>query len=135
MTVSLVLLGHPVDIHSDDPRTEGKVRSLLEDLLAPSDSERAVEPERITIAGPASEVDRAGLMAAVDEAVVRLGSGHLMPRAAAVARPDGAVALLGGEPGSSSLTDLVTALVQRGCTSLSERTSVLEPDTLEVLPV
>jgi hypothetical protein len=60
--------------------------------------------------------------------------GHLMPRAAAVARSDGSVALLSGEAGTDT-TALAGALVRRGCASLSDGTTVVDPDTLEVLPV
>ena len=57
-----------------------------------------------------------------------------MPRAAAVARSDGSVALLCGEPGTDA-SALAAALLRRGCASLSDGTTVLDPDTLEVLPV
>jgi hypothetical protein len=54
--------------------------------------------------------------------------------AAALARREGCVLLICDEPGPSSSTALATALVQEGAVLLSDRTSVLDPDTLEVLP-
>ena len=57
--------------------------------------------------------------------------GALMPRAAALAGPDGSVLLVCGESESDE-SALVAALVDRGHTLLAEETTVLDPETLEV---
>ena len=134
MKVALDVLGHPVEVDCDDPEADRVVRVLLADLLASPGSDQEGEPERIPFPGPPSTAGLAGLVAALDSTVVRLGTGHLMPRAAAVARSDGSVALLCGEPGTGA-SALAAALLRRGCASLSDGTTVLDPDTLEVLPV
>lgn len=132
MTVALDVLGRPVEVDCEDPETARVVRLLLADLLASPASDRRDEPERIPVQGPPSPDRLAGLVAALEDTVIRLGAGHLMPRAAAVARSDGSVALLCGEPDASTLA---AALLRRGCASLSDGTTVLDADTLEVLPV
>jgi hypothetical protein len=134
VTVALDVLGHPVEVDCDDPEADRVVRVLLADLLATPGSDQVGEPERIPFLGSPSTAGLADLLAALDSTVVRLGTGHLMPRAGAVARSDGSVALLCGEPGTDA-SALAAALLGRGCVSLSDGTTVLDPDTLEVLPV
>ena len=92
------------------------------------------EPEAIPLQGPPPAAASADAVAAPDSTVVRVGTGHLTARATAVARSDGSVALLCGEPGAGTST-LAAALVERGCTSLSDGTTLLDPDTLDVLPI
>lgn len=134
MKVALDVLGHPVEVDCDDAEADRVVRELLADLLAPPGSDREGEPERIPFRGLASTAELERLLADLDSTVVRLGSGHLMPRAAALARSDGSVALLCGEAGTDA-TAVAAALLRRGCASLSDGTTVLDPDTLEVVPV
>ncbi len=73
------------------------------------------------------------LVGTINLAAVRLGAGTLMPHAAAMARSDGSVALLCGASGSGKST-LAGELLRRGCAYLTDETSVLDPDTLEVQP-
>jgi hypothetical protein len=58
-------------------------------------------------------------------------NGALMPRAAALARPDGSVLLVCGEAGSRT-SALVAALVESGHIPVADETTVLDPETLEV---
>ena len=90
--------------------------------------------ERIPVHGPLSATLLADLVEHLDDAAVRFGTGRLLPHAAAVARADGSVALLCGEAGAGTST-LAAALLRRGCAYLTDRTAVLDPETLEVLPV
>lgn len=64
-------------------------------------------------------------------------SGALLPRAAAVARPDGSVALVSGAPraGTSTLVATLAALTDPGVAYLADETTVLDPGTLEVRPL
>jgi hypothetical protein len=106
-------------------------RSLPTDPLASPEpvregaSERPTVTEVVTVPAPTIP------LTAPDGQV---GRGLVMPHAAAVARSDGSVVLLADEPGSSTSTALATALSGRGTVLLADRTSVLDPDTLEVLP-
>ena len=106
-------------------------RALPTDPLASTESVREGESERPTVTEAATAPAPTSPLAAPDGQV---GTGLLMPHAAAVARSDGSVVLLCDEPGSSTSTALATALSGRGTVLLAEGTSVLDPDTLEVLP-
>ena len=101
------------------------------DPLASAESVREGESARPTVTEAATAPAPTSPLAAPDGQV---GTGLLMPHAAAVARSDGSVVLLCDEPGSSTSTALATALSGRGTVLLAEGTSVLDPDTLEVLP-
>ena len=133
MTVSVDLLGHAVELDCDDAEVEQVVRDLLADLLA-SSTVPVGDVERIPVHGPLSATLLADLVEHLDDAAVRFGTGRLLPHAAAVARADGSVALLCGEAGAGTST-LAAALLRRGCAYLTDRTAVLDPETLEVLPV
>ena len=65
--------------------------------------------------------------------MAELLGGALMPRAAALARPDGSVTLVCGDP--SPTAELVEGLVERGHVLLADETTLLDPETLEVQPV
>ena len=54
----------------------------------------------------------------------------LETRCAALARPDGTVALIGGEPGATE--ELVTAFVSRGYVLVASETAALEPEFVEL---
>ena len=134
MTVSVDLLGHAVEVECDDLEVERVVRELLADLLAAPTVSAAGDVERMPVHGPLSATLLADLVGTLDDAAVRFGAGRLLPHAAAVARADGSVALLCGEAGAGTST-LAAALLRRGCAYLTDRTAVLDPETLEVLPL
>jgi hypothetical protein len=104
---------------------------LPTDPLASPEPVREGASERPTVTEVATVPAPTIPLAAPDGQV---GRGLVMPHAAAVARSDGSVVLLADEPGSSTSTALATALLGRGTILLAEGTSVLDPDTLEVLP-
>ena len=134
MTVSVDLLGHPVEVDCDDPEVERVMHELLADLLAAPTVAAPDDVERIPVHGSLTATLLADLIEHLDDATVRFGAGHLLPHAAAVARTDGSAALLCGEAGAGTST-LAAALLRRGCAYLTDRTAVLDPETLEVLPV
>ncbi len=106
-------------------------RIMLADLAAPDGS--ATGPDVVTVSGEDLPGLLLSLVGTVNLAAIRHGAGSLMPHAAAVARADGSVALLCGSSGAGKST-LATALIARGCAYLTDETTVLEPQTLEVQP-
>jgi hypothetical protein len=124
------VLGRPVDVVCESPDVERLVRDTYADVIgSPTGS-----PERILVSGDAPQDSLAALAEALDEAVIRLGTGDLMPRAAAVARPDGSVALICGRPAADA-SALAAALLRLGCAYLTDGITVLAPSTLEVSPL
>lgn len=129
MTFVIDVIGRAVAIEFDTKDAEQVAREVLEDLVV----DAAVGVETIRATGTEATTLLASLVGSVNLAVVHFGAGHLMPHAAAVAHPDGSVTLLCGVSGSGKST-LTTALLRQGCSYLTDETSIIEPDALEVLP-
>jgi hypothetical protein len=129
VTLVLEVLGRGLAVEFDTDDAREQARSVLFDLVAGV----ADIDQHIRAHGADAATLLQSLVGTINLAAVRFGAGSLMPHAAAVARPDGSVALLCGASGSGKST-LAGELLRRGCAYLTDETSVLDPDTLEVQP-
>ncbi len=129
MTLVLEVLGRGLAIDFDTDEARDHARLAFADLVADVDD----VSQSIRATGPDAATLLRALVGTVNLAAVRFGAGSLMPRAAALASADGTVALLCGASGSGKST-LAGELLRRGCAYLTDETSVLDPDTLEVQP-